>query len=169
MVTSRPRPQKPWQKKSQTPSVLDALAEQEERIAARLRKLRADIGHPERPGHALPVDQAAARAEVNYRQWQRWEAGDTMPHSKNLERVAEAFGVDVAEFYATDEPQEETQLDRIEQMLTEIRDHLLGAPAEQAPAVAGVADRLLQAASSPPSKAGAQRGKSPAATRRKTA
>lgn len=110
--------QKTWREKSQTPSVLDALAEQEERIAQRLRKLRADIGHPERPGKPLPIENAATRAQVKYRQWQRWEAGETSPRSTNLERVAATFGIDVSEFYETDkDASEPTQLDRIETAL----------------------------------------------------
>ena len=104
-----------------------------------------------------------------------WEHGGKIRWD-NAKKLAAFYEVDPEllvsrETFAPEEeePLPGTQLDRIEQMLTEIRGHLLGAPAEQAPAVAGVADRLLQAAESPRSKADARRGKSRAASRRKSA
>ena len=139
-----------------------------------IRKRREELG--------LTQKQLAERTHHQEAQTvSRWERGENAP--TDVEVVAAALEWTVAELVAGIQAPSArtarklgqhsqppaTQLDRIEQMLTEIRAHLLGAPAEQAPAVAGVADRLVQAASSPPSKAGAQRGKSPAATRRRTA
>lgn len=65
----------------------------------RLLRLRSDEGHPEKPGEPLPQDQAAQRAGVTVRQWQRWESGVSVPYARNLAAVADAFGFDVAEFY----------------------------------------------------------------------
>ena len=162
MVASSPRPVKPWQTKPQTPSLLDALAEQEERIAQRLRKLRADIGHATRPGEPLPVEEAAERAGVKYRQWQRWESGKTFPRSANLERVAERFEFDVAEFYESTSEKVPSQLDRIEDGIREILEVLkrwdagvseIPATAEEAAALARDAAPLEEAIESRARKA----------------
>ena len=120
-------------------------------------------------------ENAAYAIGVSTKSLREWEHGGKI-RWENAKKLAIYYGVDPELLVSreTPEPEEEpglplSQLDRIEQMLTEIRDHLLGTPAEQAPAVAGVADRLLQAASSPQSKAGARPGKSQAAAQRKSA
>jgi transcriptional regulator with XRE-family HTH domain len=75
------------------------LAIQRENVVNRLVRLRTDIGHPEKAGEPLPQDQAAAKAGVTARQWQRWESGASVPYARNLSAVADAFGFDVGEFY----------------------------------------------------------------------
>lgn len=89
----------PWQTKAQRVSVLAALAIKKEIVMQRLIRLREHEGHPDKPGKPLPVEEAAARAGVKYRTWQRWEAGDSVPYARNLSAIADAFGFDVGEFY----------------------------------------------------------------------
>lgn len=125
MDTSRIGHKKPWQGKTEFPSLLDALAEQEDRVAARLKKLRADIGHPTRPGQPLPVDDAASKAGVKGRQWQRWEKAEVMPHRKNLEKITSTYEIDLAEFFAGHAPEQavpapDDPLERIDQRLDEL-------------------------------------------------
>lgn len=62
-----------------------------EAVQARIAKLREDSG--------LTQEQAAAKAGVTLRQWQRWEAGQSMPYPRNLSVIAEQFGIDVQEFF----------------------------------------------------------------------
>lgn len=90
---------KSWQTSRQRVSVAAALAIQRENVMQRLVRLREDVGHPEKPGEPLPQDQAAQRAGVTARQWQRWESGVSVPYARNLSAVADAFQFDVAEFY----------------------------------------------------------------------
>jgi transcriptional regulator with XRE-family HTH domain len=89
----------PWQTKAQRGTVLTALAIKREIVKARLVRIREDEGHPEKPGKPLTVEDAAARAGVKYRTWQRWEAGESIPYARNLAAIADAFEFDVAEFY----------------------------------------------------------------------
>lgn len=124
---------KSWQTGRDRVRVAAALAIQRENVMQRLVKLREDVGHPERPGEPLPQDQAAQRAGVTVRQWQRWESGVSVPYARNLSAVADAFGFEVAEFYdgpagqkPADTPSpfangDDSQLDRIEQRLNEAR------------------------------------------------
>lgn len=67
------------------------MALRKERVAERLLQLREV--------HSLTQEQAAAHVGVTMRQWQRWEAGDSMPYARNLEQIAERFEVPVADFY----------------------------------------------------------------------
>lgn len=90
---------KTWQTRRHLVSVEAALAIQRENVMNRLLRLRAEIGHPEKEDKPLPQDQAAARAGVTARQWQRWESGQSVPYARNLAEVADAFEFDVAEFY----------------------------------------------------------------------
>lgn len=90
---------KTWQTRRERVSVEAALAIQRENVMQRLIRLREEIGHPEKQGEPLPQDQAAARAGVTARQWQRWESGVSVPYARNLSAVADAFSFDVAEFY----------------------------------------------------------------------
>jgi transcriptional regulator with XRE-family HTH domain len=98
-VMARKSRKKTWQTGRQRVSVEATLAIQRENVVQRLLKLRVEIGHPEKPGEPLPQDQAAARAGVTARQWQRWESGASVPYARNLSAVADAFGFDVSEFY----------------------------------------------------------------------
>lgn len=75
------------------------MAIQRENVMNRLVRLREEIGHPDKHDKPLPQDQAAARAGVTVRQWQRWESGESVPYARNLSEVADAFGFDVGEFY----------------------------------------------------------------------
>lgn len=84
------------------------MALRQEKVSARLADLREQAG--------LTQEQAAARVGVNLRQWQRWEAGDSMPYPRNLDTIASRFGISVDEFFDT----QQTQLDRIEERLARI-------------------------------------------------
>lgn len=94
-----PSRKKTWRTGRERVTVDAALAIQRENVMLRLTRLRTEIGHPERQGEPLPQDQAAARAGVTVRQWQRWETGVSIPYARNLSAVADAFAFDVAEFY----------------------------------------------------------------------
>lgn len=96
MFASTHSPEKPWREKTARLSLLAEMAEQEARVAERLRELRVAYGANGKP---MTQEDAAHRAGVKYRQWQRWEAAEAMPRTRSLERVAVAFGLDVAEFY----------------------------------------------------------------------
>lgn len=113
----------PWQIETERLSVLLEMAEQQQRVAARLRRLRQDAGDG---GRALSQEEAAARAGLKTRQWQRWEAAENMPRPRSLEQIATAFGIEIGEFY--DAPagrvQQISQLDRIETQLRLVVDAL---------------------------------------------
>lgn len=73
----------------------------------------------------LTQEEAAAKVGVTHRAYQRWESGESMPYPRNIERIAEAFEVEVDELLseaATPSVNGNTQaqLDRIEAGLTEI-------------------------------------------------
>jgi transcriptional regulator with XRE-family HTH domain len=74
------------------------MAVTRERVMAKLRELRRINGTEERP---LSQEEAAHRADITVRQWQRWEAGESMPYTRNLSKVAEKFDVSLDYF---DEP-----------------------------------------------------------------
>lgn len=107
-AVSTPPQQKPWQVRRRRASVLAEMALRQEKVSARLADLREQAG--------LTQEQAAARVGVNLRQWQRWEAGDSMPYPRNLDTIASRFGISVDEFFDT----QQTQLDRIEERLARI-------------------------------------------------
>jgi transcriptional regulator with XRE-family HTH domain len=121
-----------WQTTTVGPSLLDQMAEQEERVAARLRQLRDEYGNGDRP---LSQEDAAHKAGVKTRQWQRWEAAAHMPRRSNLEQIAEAFGVSTSAFYEMSavpaERRSTTQLDRIEASLARIEKALATEPVER--------------------------------------
>lgn len=98
-AVSIPSRKMPWQTKAQRGTVQAALAIKKEIVKARLVQIREDVGHPDKPGKPLTVEDAAAKAGVKYRTWQRWEAGESVPYARNLAAIADAFGVDVGEFY----------------------------------------------------------------------
>lgn len=114
VAVSRPPGKLPWQARRRRASVLAEMALRQERVSDRLAGLRAR--------DRLTQEQAAAKVGVNLRQWQRWEAGDSMPYPRNLDTIASRFGISVDEFFNG----AETQLDRIEGKL----DQALSAQAE---------------------------------------
>lgn len=86
------------------------MATQPQLVAVRLTELRQARG--------LSQEDAAHKAGVGVRTWQCWEAGGSMPYPRNIESISKAFGVSVEEFF--DGPTQ-TQLDRIEALLIEIK------------------------------------------------
>jgi transcriptional regulator with XRE-family HTH domain len=134
---SRRAVQKTWRGRRAAVSVLAEMALRQEKVAERLAILR------ER--QALTQEQAAAKVGVTLRQWQRWEAGQSMPYPRNLELIASRFGFSVADFFDA-EPDlganGQSQLERIEAKL----DLLLAALAT--PRVAG--DRAVAELLAPP-------------------
>jgi transcriptional regulator with XRE-family HTH domain len=91
------------------------MALRRERVVERLSELRERAG--------LSQEDAARKVGVTHRQWQRWESGESMPYPRNLDRVASAFGIAVAEFFDDQPaaaPRDDTQLDRIEALLVEL-------------------------------------------------
>jgi transcriptional regulator with XRE-family HTH domain len=96
------------------------MALRQERVVEVLAELR------ER--HGLSQDQAARKLGiVTGRQWQRWEAGESMPRPANLSAVSEAFGIPMSRFFddeAAGEPVAPARLDRIESQLRAIMDRL---------------------------------------------
>ena len=119
LTASRSSPKKSWQTSRQRVSVLAELAIKKETVSRKLAELRE--------AHNLTQERAAAHVGVTMRQWQRWEGGASVPYPRNLDAIAEKFGIGVQEFF--DEPRSptgngagETQLDRIERMLTDARD-----------------------------------------------
>lgn len=92
--TSTPSRQKSWQRRRRPVSVLAEMALRKERVAQKLASLR------ERNG--LTQEQAAAKVGVTMRQWQRWEAGQSVPYPRNLDGIASKFGITVGEFFDED-------------------------------------------------------------------
>lgn len=139
-----PSRKKSWQTGRQRVSVEAALAIQRENVMQRLVRLRHEIGHPDKPGEPLPQDQAAQRAGVTARQWQRWENGVSVPYARNLSAVADAYGFDVGEFYdgpagqipaATPDPFASTD-GSIEERLAELTEQLAADREDRAASVA---------------------------------
>jgi transcriptional regulator with XRE-family HTH domain len=74
--------------------VLADMAITQERVSAQLLALREMFGTPavgDKPAKPLAMEEAARRTGVGHRQWQRWEAGESLPYTKNLSKVVEAF------------------------------------------------------------------------------
>jgi transcriptional regulator with XRE-family HTH domain len=126
-IASRPSRQKSWHTATKRVSVLAALAIRKQTVSRVLGELRQAHGDPD-TGKPLPQEEAARRVGVSYRQWQRWEAGDSVPYPRSLEAIAQAFDIDVSQFFdeptarpATPDPfagaDLKRQLDRIENML----------------------------------------------------
>lgn len=88
------------------------MALRKERVVERLVELREQ--------HALTQEQAAQRVGVTHRQWQRWEAGESMPYPRNLDQIAQRFGITVAEFFEG-EPSGSSRLERLEAEVLELR------------------------------------------------
>lgn len=80
-----------WREPPRRVSVLAEMALRREKIAQRLGELR-EI-------NSLTQEQAAAKVGVTLRQWQRWEAGESVPYPRNMDVVASHFGLSVSEFF----------------------------------------------------------------------
>lgn len=151
-VMSTPSGKKSWQTRRERVSVLAALALRKETVSRLLVQIRND--NPEEDGDPLSQEAAARLVGVSVRQWQRWEAGDSVPYPRNLGIIADTFSFDVGQFYeseiaekaetpnpfpASNEDQElrerlervEAKLDRVLRALTEqAADGTLGAEGE---------------------------------------
>lgn len=106
-VMSSPSRQKSWRRGRERVSVLATLAVQKETVSRVLIELREQH---KPPGSSKPLSQekAAARAGVTGRQWQRWESGESDPYLRNLEAVAQAFDIPLAEFLGANEQDDTT-------------------------------------------------------------
>lgn len=91
---STPTRKKSWQTSRRRVSVLAEMALRKERIAERLAELRGLRGFSQ--------EQAAGFVGITVRQWQRWEAGESVPYPRNLDTIASRFGISVAEFFDGD-------------------------------------------------------------------
>jgi transcriptional regulator with XRE-family HTH domain len=85
-----------------------SVAARRQAIMDRMLRYRVENARPEdkQKGKPLPQEQAARRADVDSRQWQRWETGETMPHQSNLQQLAKNLQIPIAEFYDAEEPEE---------------------------------------------------------------
>lgn len=77
----------------------------------------------------LTQEEAAAKVGVTHRAYQRWESGESMPYPRNIEKIAEAFDVEVDDLLSetatpTVAGETQAQLDRIEAALNLILEHL---------------------------------------------
>ena len=114
-AVSSPSRQKSWRTGRERVSVLAELAIKKETVSRRLAELRDE--------RDLSQEKAAALVGVTMRQWQRWEAGESVPYPRNLDAIAEHFGINVASFFEDDRPRvtdtnpQPSQLDRLEQKL----------------------------------------------------
>lgn len=91
------------------------MATEEHSVSARLSRLRGQM--------VLTQEQAASRAGVTLRQWQRWEAGVSEPRASNLTRLSEEFQVPLSELVGQKPPAPE-QMDALEERLDRIERHL---------------------------------------------
>jgi transcriptional regulator with XRE-family HTH domain len=132
----------------------------------RMLRYRVENARPEdkQKGKPLPQEQAARRADVDSRQWQRWETGETMPHQSNLQQLATKLRIPIAEFYDAEEPEEtrgdtpdlgatfngtvpndlREQLDRIEEQLADVRGDQQRIIDEQAKTISDLRTVLLR-------------------------
>lgn len=108
-----------WRRQPSRVSVLAEMALRREKIAQRLGELRES--------NSLTQEQAAAKVGVTLRQWQRWEAGESVPYPRNMDTVASHFGMSVSEFF-DDEPLGgtrtallEARVEELEAAVTELR------------------------------------------------
>lgn len=95
------------------------VAARPSRVADRLVRLREDLG--------ITQEEAVARTAggITYRQWQRWEAGESQPYKRNLAKLSEVFDIPIVEFFegSTDA----SQFDRIERKLDLLLRYLAAA------------------------------------------
>jgi transcriptional regulator with XRE-family HTH domain len=75
-----------------------------------------------RERHSLGQEDAARKIGIGLRQYQRWEAGESMPRASNLGRAALAYGVSPTIFYDDEELPASSvpQLDRMEAAIKEL-------------------------------------------------
>lgn len=109
-----------WRAAAEQANLLHAMAEQQKRVAERLARLREQ--------HALTQEDAAGKAGVNLRAWQRWETGETTPYKRNIEKIARAFGIPPSDFFEPGVEATDDRLDRIESMLAELLSRLPTQP-----------------------------------------
>jgi len=121
-----------WQRRRPRVSVLAEMALRQERVVETLIALR------ER--HSLGQEDAARKIGIGLRQYQRWEAGESMPRANNLGRAALAYGVSPTIFYDDEDLPASTvpQLDRMESEL----EQLAAAVAQLATAVSELREEL---------------------------
>ena len=134
-AVSTPPRNLPWQTRRQAVNLLDLMAAQKAQVQERLAQLRDT--------YDLTQEEAAAKVGVNLRQWQRWEAGDSRPYTRNLEAVARAFGVSTDDILGASE----TQLDRIERRLDALYELL--TPSDDAEALEADLDDGARRADTP--------------------
>jgi len=132
-VSSSPR-KMPWREAQQQANLLAAMAEQQRRVAERIRRIRDD--------HALTQEEAASRLGVGLRAWQRWEAGVSEPYRSNIERLSQVFDVPVSEFY-DDVVGNDDRLGRIEAKLDDLIEILGGRLDAQETAITELRAALL--------------------------
>lgn len=90
------------------------MALRRERVVERLVHLREQ--------HSLTQEQAAHKVGVTNRQWQRWEAGESMPYPRNLDLIAQRFGITVAEFFDDMPEPAASRVDQLEAEVLELRE-----------------------------------------------
>jgi ribosome-binding protein aMBF1 (putative translation factor) len=97
-----------WKERERAATLVLAVAARRQAIMDRMLRYRVENARPEdkQKGKPLPQEQAARRADVDSRQWQRWETGETMPHQSNLQQLATKLRIPIAEFYDAEEPEE---------------------------------------------------------------
>lgn len=127
LTTSRVSPKKSWQTGRQHVSVLAEMALRREKIVQRLTELREK--------NSLSQEHAAAKVGVTLRQWQRWEAGQSVPYPRNMDAIASAFGISVQDFFDADPDATTVQLlearvIELEDQVTELRAGLLALTAD---------------------------------------
>jgi transcriptional regulator with XRE-family HTH domain len=111
-AVSTPPRKMSWQEHEEHATLLRVMDEQRKRIAERVRRIRRD--------YTLTQEQAAARAGVTIRTWQRWEAGEGEPYANNLEALAREFDFAPAEFYGEVANGLEARLAAMEAQLAEL-------------------------------------------------
>lgn len=91
------------------------------RVSAQLLALRQMLGTEEKP---LAMEEAARRVGVGHRQWQRWEAGESLPYPKNLSKIVDAFPAEVGSLDYFDDGNTAKPVDRLtllERELAEVK------------------------------------------------
>lgn len=90
-----------WSERERIATLILAVAEKRQVIMDRLLRYREENARPEdiQRGRPLPQEEAASRAKVRPRQWQRWERGVSVPHPNNLAQLAKRLRIPIAEFF----------------------------------------------------------------------
>lgn len=121
------------------------MASYQERVAARIKA--------ERKSRGLSREEAARQAGISFRQYQRWETGQSEPRDSNLRQLAEAWSVTVESLRPPDPEHEEQdvrdQLDRLEAKIDALLAHA-GLDAAEVAAAAEPSLRVLEAAGGTP-------------------